>query len=58
MPTAPTVDRDRTRTHVVNAKKLRQKKGPKRVKKAPVTLEQLDADMEAYKAKSADEDMS
>lgn len=37
----------------VNAsRKLRQKKGPRRVKKAPVTLEQLDADMAEYRAKS------
>ena len=34
------------------SRKLRQKKGPRRVKKAPVTLEQLDAEMAEYRAKS------
>ncbi|KAI0696835.1 hypothetical protein BC835DRAFT_841992 [Cytidiella melzeri] len=42
------------RTHVAGSRKLRQKKGAKRVKKAPVTLQQLDADLEAWKAKSED----
>lgn len=34
------------------ARKLRQKKGARRVKKAPVTLEQLDAEMAEYSAMS------
>lgn len=46
------------RSHFAGARnKLRQKKGAKRVKKVPMTVEQLDAEMDAYKAKSEDETM-
>ncbi|KAI0346681.1 hypothetical protein BDW22DRAFT_1352844 [Trametopsis cervina] len=45
------------RTHVAGSRKLRQKKGAKRVKKGPMTVAQLDAEMEAYKAKSEDTTM-
>jgi len=52
-PPAPVQSRE----HVVGARKLRQKKGPKRVKKAPVSVAELDAQMDAYKAKAEDATM-
>ncbi|KAI0090388.1 hypothetical protein BDY19DRAFT_769745 [Irpex rosettiformis] len=53
---APTQPQNQPRVSV--GRRLRQKKGPRRVKKAPVTIEQLDADMAAYRAKSEDAAMS